>query len=125
VLTGVGVILSSSVREGCHVGLMEGAAAGAVPVVRDWPFVAGRPHSTRTLFPEHWIVTTPQQAAERILDVTASEEIRAEAGREASRYALSTWDWETVRSDYDRLLLGTDRDVSSPVEAPLRKADAQ
>ncbi|GAA3484615.1 glycosyltransferase [Streptomyces yanii] len=125
VLTGMGVILSSSVREGCHVGLMEGAAAGAVPVVRDWPFVAGRPHSTRTLFPEDWIVTTPQQAAERILAVTASEEIRAAAGREASRYALSTWDWETVRSDYDRLLLGTDRDVSSPVETPLRKADAQ
>ncbi|MFJ2917755.1 glycosyltransferase [Streptomyces sp. NPDC087307] len=125
VLTGVGVILSSSVREGCHVGLMEGAAAGAVPVVRDWPFVAGRPHSTRTLFPEDWVVTTPQQAAERILAVTASEEIRAAAGREASRYALSAWDWETVRADYDRLLLGSDRDVSSPVEDPLRKADAQ
>ncbi|MFF1914935.1 glycosyltransferase [Streptomyces sp. NPDC058239] len=122
VLTEVGVILSSSVREGCHVGLMEGAAAGAVPVVRDWPFVAGRPHSTRTLFPEDWIVTTPQQAAERILALTASEEIRATAGREASRYALATWDWEIVRSDYDRLLLGEGQDVCSPGEDALRKA---
>ncbi|MFE7620492.1 glycosyltransferase [Streptomyces sp. NPDC057496] len=114
VLAGVGVILSSSVREGCHVGLMEGAASGAVPVVRDWPFVAGRPHSTRTLFPEDWVVTTPQQAADRILALTASEDVRAAAGREASRHALSTWDWETVRDDYDHLLLGADRDVAGP-----------
>ncbi|WP_405712558.1 MULTISPECIES: glycosyltransferase [unclassified Streptomyces] len=122
VLAGVGVILSSSVREGCHVGLMEGAASGAVPVVRDWPFVAGRPHSTRTLFPEDWVVTTPQQAAERILAATVSEDVRAEAGREASSYALTTWDWETVRSDYDRLLLGEGQDVCSPGEDALRKA---
>ena len=40
-LVEIGTILSSSVREGCHVGLMEGAASGAVPVVRDWPFYAG------------------------------------------------------------------------------------
>lgn len=123
VLAGAGVILSSSVREGCHVGLMEGAAAGSVPVVRDWPFVAGRPHSARTLFPEDWLVTTPQQAAERILAVTASEEIRSAAGLTASRRALSTWDWEAVRDDYDRLLLGADRKVSSPVEHVLREAD--
>ncbi|MEU9758797.1 glycosyltransferase [Streptomyces sp. NPDC047985] len=122
VLTGVGVILSSSVREGCHVGLMEGAASGAVPVVRDWPFVAGRPHSTRTLFPEDWVVTTPEQAAERILAVTSCEEIRAAAGREASRHALAAWDWGTVRNDYDRLLLGGHQDVCSPGEVALRKA---
>ncbi|MEV6494988.1 glycosyltransferase family 1 protein, partial [Actinoplanes sp. NPDC051633] len=40
-LTGVGTILSSSVRESFHVGLVEGAASHAVPVVRDWPFFPG------------------------------------------------------------------------------------
>ncbi|MFC7503468.1 glycosyltransferase, partial [Nocardioides sp. GCM10030258] len=33
----VGVILSSSVRESAHLVVVEGAASGAVPVVRDWP----------------------------------------------------------------------------------------
>ncbi|MCP3817696.1 hypothetical protein NLX86_05975 [Streptomyces sp. A3M-1-3] len=106
VLTGIGVILSSSVREGCHVGLMEGAAAGAVPVVRDWPFVAGRPNSARTLFPGDWVVATPQEAAERILAVTASEERWLKEGSLASEHALPQWDWPVVRQTYDRLLLG-------------------
>ncbi|MEV6791367.1 hypothetical protein AB0M87_05060 [Streptomyces sp. NPDC051320] len=116
---GVGVILSSSVREGCHVGLMEGAASGAVPVVRDWPFVAGRPHSARTLFPEDWVVTSPQQAADRILAVTESESTRSLHGRAASRYALSQWDWTAVQGDYDSLLLRPGDPVSSLVEATL------
>ncbi|GAA1354358.1 glycosyltransferase [Streptomyces beijiangensis] len=125
ILTEVGVILSSSVREGCHVGLMEGAASGAVPVVRDWPFVAGRRHSARTLFPGDWIVTTPQQAAERILSVTASEEVRSAAGLAASEYALREWDWMNVQGTYDRLLLGDDGDINSPVDNALGKADLQ
>ncbi|WP_051942729.1 glycosyltransferase [Streptacidiphilus rugosus] len=106
-LTGVGTILSSSVREGCHVGLMEGAASGAVPVVRDWPMVAGRPHSARTLFPQEWVVDTPERAAARILALTGDEETWRKAGQEASAHALATWDWEVVRPDYDRLLLGS------------------
>ena len=38
----VGVMLSTSRREGNHHGLVEGAASGAVPVVRNWPVFAGR-----------------------------------------------------------------------------------
>lgn len=125
VLAGVGVILSSSVREGCHVGLMEGAASGAVPVVRDWPFVAGRPHSARTLFPPDWVVASPQEAADRVLAVTESESVRSSHGRAASRHALSEWDWKTVRDDYDDLLLRAGGDVNSPDETAFRKADVQ
>lgn len=58
-LVEIGTIISSSVREGCHVGLMEGAASGAVPVARDWPFYAGKPNSARTLYPEGWVVASP------------------------------------------------------------------
>ena len=37
----VGWAVSSSRREGFHIGLVEMAASGAVPVVRDWPVYAG------------------------------------------------------------------------------------
>ncbi|MEU1122683.1 glycosyltransferase [Streptomyces sp. NPDC005899] len=104
-LTDIGVILSSSVREGCHVGLMEGAASGAVPVARDWPFYAGRPNSARTLYPEGWVVASPEEAARRILEVTSSEESWLAAGELASRHAVSTWDWSVVQKQFDRLLL--------------------
>ncbi|RKN49093.1 glycosyltransferase family 1 protein [Micromonospora endolithica] len=103
-LTEIGVVLSSSVREGCHVGLMEGAASGAVPVVRDWPFFAGRPANARHLYPADWVVDSPQEAVRRILAVTRDERTWRAAGAEATGYALATWDWSVVRPDLDRLL---------------------
>jgi glycosyltransferase involved in cell wall biosynthesis len=102
-LRDVGVILSSSVREGCHVGVMEGAASGAVPVVRDWPFFAGQKHGASTLYPADWVVSTPEAAAERILAVTADEETWAEHCRESEKHALASWDWPVVRGEFDRL----------------------
>lgn len=116
-LTQVGVILSSSVRESFHCGLVEGAASGAVPVVRDWPFFAGKPTGARTLFPLDWVVETPQDAVDRILATTATENGWREAGRAASAHALANWDWPVTRRDFDRLLLG--RDMSGP--DPRRK----
>ncbi|MEU0988444.1 glycosyltransferase family 1 protein [Streptomyces sp. NPDC005953] len=107
-LVEIGTILSSSVREGCHVGLMEGAASSAVPVVRDWPFFAGRPHGARTLYPEGWVVDSPEQAAQRILEVTATEESWRTAGKLASEHALAVWDWPRVSRDFDELLLDSD-----------------
>ncbi|MFB8351896.1 glycosyltransferase family 1 protein [Streptomyces niveus] len=104
-LTGVGTVLSSSVREGCHVGLMEGAASGALPVVRDWPFYAGRPNSARTLYPESWIVDSPEDAARRIIEHTATEEAWQEAGKLAADHAVSAWDWPVVRKQFEKLLL--------------------
>ncbi|MEV6164088.1 glycosyltransferase family 1 protein [Streptomyces sp. NPDC052052] len=105
-LEDVGVILSTSVREGCHVGLMEGAASGAVPVVRDWPFFAGGRHGAGTLYPAEWVVGTPEEAVERVLAVTASDEGWRNAGKLVSEYALTTWDWSVVRLDFDRLFFG-------------------
>lgn len=104
-LTDVGVILSTSVRESFHCGLVEGAASGAVPVVRDWPFFAGREHSARSLFPSDWVVGTPEEAAERILAVTGTEDGWREAGQAAASHVVSTWDWSVTQKDFDRLLL--------------------
>jgi glycosyltransferase involved in cell wall biosynthesis len=105
-LTGVGVILSTSVRESFHLGLVEGAASHAVPVVRDWPFFAGQEHGARSLFPADWVVTTPAEAARRILDQTADEQTWRAAGKAASDHASTTWDWSKTQAQYDRLLLG-------------------
>jgi hypothetical protein len=118
-LTEIGVILSSSVREGCHCGLMEGAASAAVPVVRDWPFFAGRPHSARTLYPQGWVFDTPEEAAARILEATATEEGWREAGARASEHALTCWDWSVVAPRFDRLILPDD-----PAGPPIAPAAA-
>jgi glycosyltransferase involved in cell wall biosynthesis len=104
-LTEAGVILSTSVREGAPCGLIEGAASGAVPVVRDWPFFAGRPHGARTLFPAEWVVGSPREAADRILALTSDEETWEKAGQSAAEHALATWDWSVVQHEFDRLLL--------------------
>lgn len=104
-LAQVGVILSTSVRESFHLGLVEGAASCAVPVVRDWPFFAGRAAGARSIFPAEWIVETPRQAADRILEVTASEGTWRKAGEAAAEHAILTWDWSVTQADYDELLL--------------------
>ncbi|MFC4016541.1 glycosyltransferase [Micromonospora sp. GCM10011542] len=105
VLSGIGVILSSSVRESFHCALVEGAASGAVPVVRDWPFFAGRPTGAHTLFPADWVVGTPAQAAERIRAVTASEAVWRSEGAAAAEHVTKTWDWSVVQHDFDELFL--------------------
>lgn len=104
-LTGVGVIISSSVRESFHCALVEGAASGAVPVVRDWPFFARGAGGARRLFPSDWVVDGPHRAAERIIELTATEETWRRAGAAAARHAAATWDWPATRPLFDRLLL--------------------
>ncbi|GAB1693952.1 glycosyltransferase family 1 protein [Krasilnikovia sp. M28-CT-15] len=105
-LTEVGVILSSSVRESWHCGLVEGAASGAVPVVRDWPFFAGRAHGARSLFPSDWVVPDVGEAVDRILAVTSSEEVWRATGAAAAEHTCATWDWPVVGPQFDRVLLG-------------------
>ena len=102
-LTGVGTILSTSVRESFHVGLVEGAASHAVPVVRNWPFF---PDAARRLFPDAWVVDTPAEAAARILATTESEETWRKGGADAAAHVMTTWDWPVTASAYDRLVLG-------------------
>ncbi len=103
-LTQIGVILSSSLQESLHCSLVEGAASGAIPVVRDWPYFAGRRHSARTLFPSDWVVDTPQQAAARILELTQREDVWRAAGAAAATTAIQTWDWQVVSRKFEELI---------------------
>ncbi|WP_205328276.1 glycosyltransferase family 4 protein [Glycomyces sp. YM15] len=109
-LPDVGFILSTSVRESAHLGLMEGVASGAVPVVRDWPFFAGSTYGgARTVFPESWVVDTPEAAARRIMRINADEEGWRNSAKLAAEHAISTWDWSVVSRDFDELLFGEPR----------------
>lgn len=114
----IGVLLSSSVREGCHTAVMEGAASGAVPVVRDWPFFAAMEHGAATLYLPEWVVPTPVAAVERILATTADDAAWRAAGTVAAEVAFARWDWPVVAPAYEALLLGdappSDREPSLP-----------
>jgi glycosyltransferase involved in cell wall biosynthesis len=102
VLEGVGVALSASARESVHIGYVEGVASGAVPVVRNWPFFPG---ATRQLFPTDWTVDSVEEAAERVLRLTAGEAVWRETGAAASALVRSRWDWTVVRQDFERLFV--------------------
>ncbi|MGC5585586.1 glycosyltransferase family 4 protein [Ornithinimicrobium sp. W1665] len=83
-LAAAGFVLSTSRRESFGVGLAEGAASGAVPVVRNWPMFATL-DGARRLFPPEWVVDTVEEAVDRIREhaddpawTTASQEARAD-----------------------------------------------
>lgn len=105
----VGVILSTSRRESWHLGLVEGAASGAVPVVRDWPIFAPV-GGARTLFPEDWVVETLDEAEQRIRAVTADPAVWEEARQRARQEALALFDPSRVARDYRDVILGPSRE---------------
>jgi glycosyltransferase involved in cell wall biosynthesis len=100
----IGVIVSSSRREGTHEGLLQGTASGAFPLVRNWPYVAkwGGP---ATLLPGEWVVETPEQAAQRLLEAAANRDEFEKARAEAAEWIVSRYDWSVVRPALDALLL--------------------
>lgn len=76
-----GFVLSTSRRESFHLGVVEGAASGCVPVVRDWPVFA-RYGGAREVLPADWVVTTQEEAAARIRSL-ADPAARLEAASRA------------------------------------------
>ncbi|USQ76324.1 hypothetical protein [Ornithinimicrobium cryptoxanthini] len=104
-LAQVGIILSSSIREGWHLGLIEGAASGAVPVVRDWPLVARR-GGARSLFPAEWVVADLDEADARLTALADPEHWQAAADR-ARREVLELFAAEPAAQTYRDAILGT------------------
>jgi glycosyltransferase involved in cell wall biosynthesis len=95
-LADVGVILTSSKCEGCHVGFFEGAAGGAFPVARDWPWVRAFAGGARSVMPAEWIVEDPAAAVARILAADAAGELAAR-GLEAAAYVRRRYGDTEVR----------------------------
>jgi glycosyltransferase involved in cell wall biosynthesis len=97
-------VLSASSRESFHVALVEGAASGAVPVVRDWPLVA-RYGGPRAIFPRSWVVPDAAAAAARVLATSGDPATRAEHGAQARAWVAGRWTWERVAPLVERSLL--------------------
>ncbi|MBR7743471.1 glycosyltransferase [Phycicoccus sp. BSK3Z-2] len=101
----VGVMLSTSRREGNHHGLVEGAASGAVPVVRDWPLFARR-GGARAVFPPEWVVGSLEEAADRVRATTADPATWERERRRARDAAVRMFDPERAAARYRAAVLG-------------------
>ncbi|HUR14216.1 MAG TPA: glycosyltransferase [Mycobacteriales bacterium] len=99
-----GFVVSSSVRESLHMAVLEGAASGAVPVVRDWPMLAAY-DGPRRLFPPHWVVDTLEAAEMRVLGASSPDAFAA-AGAEAQATARERFDDRIAQEQLARLLRG-------------------
>lgn len=100
----VGVILSTSRRESWHLGLVEGVASGAVPVVRDWPeFVPVG--GARALFPDEWVVADLDEAEARVRAVTEPDVWEA-TRRRAQQQARDLFNPEQAAQRYREVILG-------------------
>lgn len=98
-----GFILSTSVREAFHLAVVEGVASGAVPVVRNWPMLAGR-GGAHSVYPSDWVVETPERAADRIL---GSLSHRTEVVRKAQEEIRARFDPHCTRAELIRIIRGS------------------
>jgi glycosyltransferase involved in cell wall biosynthesis len=99
-LQDVGWVVSSSVRESLHLAVVEGAASGAVPVVRDWPMLKAY-DGPRQLFPADWVVDDLDAAVAR---VRATAEDRDAHGAAAASAAKERFDDAVARDALAALL---------------------
>lgn len=103
-LAEAGFLLSSSRAEGTHESVAEAAAAGCIPIVRNWPEMAPW-GGAGTIYPPEWIVDDVEQAAATIQALTAEDTHMAEASRRA-RWARDHRDPAAIRQGYLELLRG-------------------
>lgn len=103
-LTDVGFGLSTSLRESNPVGVMEMVAAGALPVIREWPVFehVGGPH---TMLPTEWIVRTPEDAAARI-QAHADVDVWRSAAADALAELRERFGSDEVASRYREVVFG-------------------
>lgn len=106
-----GFMLSTSRRESFGLGLVEGAAAGLVPVVRNWPVFAPL-DGARTLFPDDWVVESIDEAVERIR-AHAEEPAWGQASAAARVTVRQRFQNSTARATFQDLVLGPDRPAVS------------
>lgn len=115
----IGFVLSTSDDESFHLSPAEGMAAGAVPVIRDWPGV-------ETIYDPRWIQPTPDDQAARILDLVGSgrweheRRLARDQATEVFGLARVFADWRDVLVDDLRPAADSDR-LTAPT-APIAPA---
>lgn len=104
ILASSGYILSSSRAEGTHEAVAEGAAAGCIPVVRDWPEIAPW-GGAGMVYPGSWISSSVQEAVDRIRAFQAPDAFDRESTA-CRAWVLGSRDPATIRQDYVDFLIG-------------------
>lgn len=104
-LAETGFILSASVVEGTHESVAEGAVAGCIPVVRDWPEIVPWGGAGK-VYPAEWIVADVDAAVRRILSFTDAAAFDAAAAA-ARAWVLESRRTESIRADYLAFLSGS------------------
>lgn len=104
VLHRAGFVISSSRHEGTHESVAEGAAAGCVPVVRDWP-EAARWGGAATVYPTAWVVDDVEAAVARIRE-HADPVARGAAGAEAAQWVAEHRVQDKVLAPYASAIRG-------------------
>ncbi|MGH8774639.1 MAG: glycosyltransferase [Jiangellaceae bacterium] len=116
VLCDAGFVLNASLRESFGVGLCEGAASAAVPVVRNWPVYAAYGGAS-AVFPANWVVADVDEAVERVLE-HSDDAVRRQAGEAARGHVVETFDWPVVAPTYREILLGTSARRLAEIASP-------
>lgn len=104
VMRRAGFVVSSSRHEGTHESVAEGAMAGCVPVVRDWPEAVPF-GGAASVYPSGWVVSDVEQAAQRIL-ASADPEVCRFRGLQARQWVLDHRNPRGVLEPYREALLG-------------------
>lgn len=102
ILRDAGFLLSTSLSEGSHESVAEGAAAACVPVVRNWPVVRAY-GGAASEYPQSWVVDDVGAAVARIRSL-AEPGTRDRAGQEARRTILEQRRPGTILDDYASVL---------------------
>lgn len=98
VLRDTGFLVSTSLSEGSHESVAEGAAAACVPVVRDWPAVRAY-GGAASVYPAPWVVRDVEQAVSRIL-AHADPAARTLAGALAREQIFLERDPDKILEEY-------------------------
>jgi hypothetical protein len=77
-----------------------------VALIRDWPFFEHQQCGARTTYPASWVVGSLEEAVQRVLAVTADEEVWSQESAVASGTALTSWDADVTAPHLARVLLG-------------------
>ncbi|MDX1619519.1 MAG: glycosyltransferase [Nitriliruptorales bacterium] len=92
----IGVILSMSDLESFHLGLAEGMASRAAPLIRGWT-------GAKELYPDAWIHEDPVDAAHWLLEHTG-DDVGA-AGEAARGHIVANYDLQTIAARWTELAL--------------------
>lgn len=92
----IGAILSVSDYESFHLAVAEGAASGAIPIVRNW-------EGADEIYPSQWICRDVQEMAGRILAQARDPDIAAQRAQ-VRQHIQRTFDISHIEAQYDRIL---------------------